>query len=494
MRLLQNKRFLISLIIMHFLWLMPNCMAQNDQKQKNEKEFNNFQNKVTNDFENFQSKNDSIFLHFLESAWKEFHLFREENKVRVKPIKQPFVDSVKMKIEKVPIKNDIQGHQEIMEQGSDQSQERILEESKGKHDFTSSVDFFGQQVDLPANNDLPAVKTINTAEIIKYYTSYLANKQMVNSTGVIYQFAQERLLNDWGYLYLVILASEKFYQEMNNRVLFVWMTLLKKGFDVKLGHDAKNIYLLVNFEHRIFNNLYVNILNQRYYVYTLPLQSEPQAEISSYETVYPHEVKPVSQMIFTLPLLNGQMFSRKVIYNGDTFSLSLGLPLIDYMNAYPACELSVYFNAPASEKAMRSMDKILSTELTGKSETEKVAMLLNFVQRSFPYKIDEQQFGKEKYMFADETMYYPYSDCEDRAILLSKLIERYTSLKTVGLEYSDHVSLGVMFTKPLQGDLVYFKGEKYYICDPTYIGAQIGMAMDFMKTETPSFIQTSLKN
>ena len=500
MNLLLKRHFLIFLLLMHFAGFMPNSMAQNDQKQKNEKEFNNFQHKITNDFENFESKNDSIFLRFLENSWKEFKLFREEMKIRAKPVEQPVVGGLKGNIEVPPVKKSIQGNQQFNQQELEQPREMIpgqaTETTKPgeRPGYGREVDFFGQRVELPANNDLPSVKTISITEIINYYKSYLINKPMISSSEAIYEFARERSLNDWGYLYLLILSSEKYYHEMNNRVLFVWMTLLKSGFDVKLGHDAKNIYLLINFEHRIYNKMYVNILTQRYYVYTLPGQSEPQTEISSYETAYSQNVKPVSQMIYTIPVLNGQMFYRKVIYDLDTFSLSLTLPLIDYLNAYPDCDLLVYFRAPVSEKAMRSIDKLFSPILAGKSETEKVAILLNFVQRSFPYKIDEEQFGKENYLFAEETLYYPYSDCEDRAVLLSKLVEHYTGLKTLGLEYSDHVSLGVKFTKPMQGDFVYYMGEKYYICDPTYIGAKIGMAMDFMKTQTPSLIQTSLKN
>ncbi|MEI7897710.1 MAG: hypothetical protein WCJ26_11795 [bacterium] len=500
MRLIPKRHLLILILLIPFWGFIPQAVAQDTQKQKNEKEFNEFQSKITSDFIGFLSKNDSIFLRFLETSWKEFNLFKEDVTVRIKPAEQPFVDSLHVNTEEPPVKRTIQVKQPIEQSIPDKPAETHPEDSKetaspvGMSANTYGVDFFGQKADLPVSYDLPSARTITNAEIISYYKSYMANKAMAGNVGPIFQFAQERSLNDWGYLYLVILASEKYYPEMYNRVLFVWMTLLKHGFDVKIGHDAKNIYLLVNFQDKIFNKQYVIIASQRYYVYTFPNQHEPQSEISSYETLYSQAVKPVSLIIPELPGLTGHITVRDVFVGHDTFPLALTLPLIEFMNAYPDCELSVYFTAPASERAMKSMDKLLLPILIGKTETEKVAVILNFVQKSIPYKVDEAQFGKENYLFADETLYYPFSDCEDRAILLSKLVERYTGLKTIGLDYPEHVSLGVNFTKPMQGDYIIFNTEKYYICDPTYIGAKIGMAMGFMKDQNPRIILTIPKN
>ncbi len=494
MHFLQKRHLLIFILLIPFCGFVPQVISQDTQKQKNEKEFNEFQKKISNDFSGYKDKNDSIFLRFLETSWKNFRVFTEEIKVSVKPVEQPVVGALKGNTEEPPVKKNFQENKPFNqpEQPGKTIPEETIETIKTgeKSGFSSGIFFFRQPVELPACSDLPSVTTINSAEIINYYKSYLVNKPMAGSAGAIYQFAIERSLNDWGFLYLLILASEKYYPEMNNRVLFVWMAMLKRGFDVRIGHDAKNIFLLVNFGNRIFNKLFVNIASHRYYVYNFPRQPEPTNDISSYEAVSPTPVISVSLLVDELPGLIGQTFYRKVVFSHDTVSLSLTLPLIEFMNAYPDCELPVYFHTPASDKAMKSMDKLLLPTLTGKSETEKVATILNFVQKSIPYKIDEMQFGKENYLFADETLYYPYSDCEDRAILLSKLVERYTNLKSIGLDYPEHVSLGIKFTKQIQGDFVNFNGEKYYICDPTYMGAKIGMAMDFMKDQNPQIIQT----
>ena len=378
---LKLKRYILFFILLiHFAGFIPQSIAQDTQKHKNEKEFNEFQNKITSDFNSFQDKNDSIFLRFLETSWKEFKLFREEIKLRVKPVEQPVSGAMKGNTEEPPVKKSIQENQNFNQSEPEPPMEPAPNSDKGiknpgeKSDYPNGIEFFRQRVELPGSYDLPSLRTISNAEIINFYKSYILNKLMSNPAEAISKFAQEISLNDWGCLYLLILASEKYYPEMNNRVLFVWMTMLKRGFDVRIGHDAKNIFLLVNFENRIFNKLYVNIATHRYYVYTFPRQPEPTTDINSYDAVTPQQVKPIALMIDELPVLSGQTFYRKVIFCHDTISLSLMLPLIEFMNAYPDCELPVYFNAPASEKVMKSMDKLLLPALTGKSDTEKVVL------------------------------------------------------------------------------------------------------------------------
>ena len=104
-------------------------------------------------------------------------------------------------------------------------------------------------------------------------------------------------------------------------------------------------------------------------------------------------------------------------------------------------------------------------------------MLINFVQTAFEYKVDAEQFGYERPLFANETLYYPYSDCEDRALFFATLVRELMGLDVVLLDYPDHIATAVHFTQDLKGDYLMVEGKKYLICDPTYIGANIGTCM-----------------
>jgi hypothetical protein len=49
------------------------------------------------------------------------------------------------------------------------------------------------------------------------------------------------------------------------------------------------------------------------------------------------------------------------------------------------------------------------------------------------------------------------------------------------LHYPGHLATAVRFNGAVQGDYLMIDGKKFLVCDPTYIGAPIGMAMDGYK-------------
>lgn len=115
--------------------------------------------------------------------------------------------------------------------------------------------------------------------------------------------------------------------------------------------------------------------------------------------------------------------------------------------------------------------------LENKSEIEAVNMLLRFVQTAFSYQTDKEQFNYEKVFFPEETLFYPYSDCEDRTILFSFLVKHLLKLDVIALRYSDHMAAAVEFSSQPKLDGFVHKNRHYTFADPTYINANIGMRM-----------------
>ena len=115
-------------------------------------------------------------------------------------------------------------------------------------------------------------------------------------------------------------------------------------------------------------------------------------------------------------------------------------------------------------------------------------MLLRFVQTAFVYRKDETQFGREKPFFAEETLFYPYSDCEDRSVLFAYLVRDLIGLEVIGLDYPGHISTAVKFSTEIKGDYIESKGKKYIICDPTYINASMGQCIPKYKNVRPDII------
>jgi len=110
---------------------------------------------------------------------------------------------------------------------------------------------------------------------------------------------------------------------------------------------------------------------------------------------------------------------------------------------------------------------------------DAVNWLLNFVQFAFQYKIDEENYGFERWNFAEKTIASNYSDCDDRAFLFAQLVRRLLDMPVVLILYSNiHLATAVRFDNPnTRGDYITINGQRYLICDPTFIGARLGMAM-----------------
>ena len=122
------------------------------------------------------------------------------------------------------------------------------------------------------------------------------------------------------------------------------------------------------------------------------------------------------------------------------------------------------------------------------TEQQAVNFLLRFVQTSLKYETDSEQFGEENYLFPEETLFYPYSDCEDRAVLFAWLVRSLLKLDVIGLDYPGHVAAAVSFSEKVNGASIDYHGKTYVVTDPTYINARAGMVMPGYRQHKPRVI------
>jgi hypothetical protein len=148
----------------------------------------------------------------------------------------------------------------------------------------------------------------------------------------------------------------------------------------------------------------------------------------------------------------------------------------------------LYSKASLSNQAKETLYPVLRKAIAGKTQAQAANILLNFVQTGFDYATDQQQVGYERPFYPDESLYYPYCDCEDRSILFACLVRELLGLDVVLLDYPEHLSTAVGFTENVEGDYLMLGDKKYIACDPTYIGADIGMSMPSMKKFNPVVI------
>jgi len=90
--------------------------------------------------------------------------------------------------------------------------------------------------------------------------------------------------------------------------------------------------------------------------------------------------------------------------------------------------------------------------------------LLYWVQTAFVYEYDDKVWGHDRAFFAEESLSYPYCDCEDRSILFSRLVRDLLGLDVILVFYPGHLATAVAFTDNVDGDYIELNGKHYIIC------------------------------
>ncbi len=301
-------------------------------------------------------------------------------------------------------------------------------------------------------------------------------------------------LNDWALYLLLHTIGNELYKDENKTNIFTWYMMVKLGYDTKVGYSEDKIYLMSSVKQSLYQIPFFNLNGKKYYILTPEGRLDSVGSIYTYEANYPNATAPLSFDMNTKAIkltTNEKIKDFKFKTNGKQYLIksSFSKDLIDFYKTFPQSEYQLYFHSKKSSFMATSLLSSLIPLIEGKSEIEAVNILLHFVQTSFAYKTDEEQFSYEKVFFPEETIFYPYSDCEDRSIIFSYLVENLLGLDVVGVKFSDHLATAVQFSNKIDGDSFEFEGKRYTISDPTYIYANAGMTMPQYKNKAFEIIK-----
>ncbi len=290
-------------------------------------------------------------------------------------------------------------------------------------------------------------------------------------------------LCDWAYLKYVEMMTEAYLgtADANATVFLQHYILTQSGYAVRLCRSQENgrLALLAAFDSSdIYGYRFMRIGSENFYIVdrTMP-------DGSYYVLDIPFEAECVMSSSVSMPVLENRPSRPRLLasktYPDVSADVDVNLNMMDFFGDYPlTSDWSLYSAASLSRQAKSCLYPVLKQAVSGKSEKEAVGLLLNFVQTSLEYMTDEEQFGYERPLFPDESLYYPYCDCEDRAILFSVLVREILGLDVVFLHYPGHLATAVAFSsEDVSGDNLIVDGRKFVVCDPTYINAGIGMSM-----------------
>ena len=296
-------------------------------------------------------------------------------------------------------------------------------------------------------------------------------------------------LNDWGVFLFVKTAAEALCNDENSCIVMQQFLLNELGYRAKMARrgDRNQLLLFVATDCMVYGHPYFTKEGLNYYningteacTFYMCNQDSKKAKT------------PVAMRLNNAPALNSGVVSRQRTNKAGNVSVSVNVSksLMDFYASMPQCDYGVYAKAPVAGSLAQEVLGTLRPLVQGKSEVDAANLLLNFVQTGFKYATDEEQFGFEKPFFVEELFYYPACDCEDRSVLFGWLVRELLGLDVVYLDYPNHIATAVQFKGDVKGDFLTVDGKRYTVCDPTYIGASIGMTMPNLRSAGVSILR-----
>ncbi len=330
--------------------------------------------------------------------------------------------------------------------------------------------------------------------------------------NLLYDCLQERKkhqFSDWAYYQMLLALTDKFYgKHTNEGTLVMGFLYSQSGYKMRFAHDNSKLYILVASQYSIFKKPFFYVDGECYYLLD---DIGDDSKMSVCKAKFPKE-SPLSLQISAVQDFSYNPVSERTITspkNPDfSFTIKSNKNYIDFFDTYPSSytdnnfmtRWAMYANTPLDKNITSQLYPQMRDKLNGMSPVEMVQQLDWWVQGSIDikrenpnqecllYAYDDDVWGFDRAFFGEETLFYPYCDCEDRSILLSHLVRDLVNLDVVLVYYPGHLAMAVNFPEDIPGDYVTLEGRKFTIVDPTYVGSDVGEAMPTFKDKGTTVI------
>ena len=460
-------------------------------KQTVQSRFDSYKSQKEKEFSDYRAKANAEFVEYVRQTWEKFN----SNAPVRKPEKEPYVppvilpeldDDIDIPDEEIDIPDIDFGNLD------DTPNVPIipLPEPKPSPDRPAiSFDFYGVECRVGFDqSDKIMLKDVDEDSVADMWEA-LSSPSYDNVMTDCIALKESLKLCDWGYYQLVKTTADKIYGARDEAVVLTAYVMANSGYKLRMGRlGTGRLCVLLGTEDGVYDCLSVTIDGEDFYLF----------ENTDCNSIYIMKKGFPNEDGINLSINKQQKFGyspnseRTLVseaYRNVSASVKTNRNMIDFYDTYPCpfrkeepgTSWVYYANAPLDSEIQATLYPTLKSAIAGKSQKEAANILLNFVQTAFEYKTDGEYWGYERPLFAAETLHYPYSDCEDRSILFSRLIRDLMNLDVVFLHYEGHLATAVAFDEDISGDHIKVNGRKYLVCDPTYINAPIGMEMPDVK-------------
>lgn len=337
------------------------------------------------------------------------------------------------------------------------------------------IPFYGLHFDggIQPDSTFNLSDTLSTVSVIAWYKK--VEEQQYNVViDSLRSFRNKYELNDWLYYQLIRKVSESLVAkslDYNAYTLYKWYFLSASGFDARLAISGSHLIFYILNEEDIADVPFFTLADKKYMC--LNIHDFEPFEMHAIPLVLKVKgaIHPFSYAVTKLPEFEPDHYVTKNYdftykYQPYHFTLVFNTELKALFKNYPVLDFGAYFNIPLSKATYQSLIPLLKTNLKGMDRIQGVDYLMRFTRYAFLYENDQTNFGKEKRLSPEETLFSPYSDCDDRAGLFFYLVREIYDMPMIALLYPGHLTIAVAFERPF-GTIVTYAGKQYTICEPT---------------------------
>ncbi len=350
-----------------------------------------------------------------------------------------------------------------------------------------AIDFFGDGLEVPWRKALAkSLSSTDESGFSAIWTAWSGGSD--EAVRVMAEYADQHHLNGWGYYQLVKRFSEQVYaaNRPDERIALQAFLLSQLKFRAKVAACGSRLVLLLPFEEQVYSVPYLVIGSSKYYIYSYG--HDTSAGYRTYENSFSYADRNLSLAFdgkMEVGSTTAMEFPRMSALLNEPLSVPMSVGTVALLLNYPIIDNVVFYRQGVLPAFGSKVLSTLRRKVAGKSETEAVGFLLNFVQNGFEYITDNEAFGRQKQLFIEESFYYGRNNCKDRVGVFSWLVRELVGLDLIFVRFEgnaasngvSHITCAVGFNGPVEGDAFNYKGRRYVMCDPTYINAGIGMTM-----------------
>ena len=352
-------------------------------------------------------------------------------------------------------------------------------------------DFFGSHIAIAIDDDCRFKLESNTNQGVSKAVGALAKNDKYTVVLQDCLDARDKLkLNDWAYYSMLIKLGETFFGgKCNEATLLSAYLYCMSGYQMRFAFDrsTRKLLILVACDQLVSGAPYCRYDGVKFFIFSNEANSG-SIELEWCTYALPKE-KAMSLWMKDEPQFadDARLVKHRPYQAAQPVAYKVNKNLIDFYDTYPVPSTDgdeysrwiYYAQTPMSENAQATVYPELRKQLAGKSTFEQLRTIMYFIE-GYRYGYDDEVWGHDRAFFPDETLFYPMSDCEDHAILLSRLVRDLMGLPTALVYYPGHLAAAVCVDEDIPGDYLVTGNTKYLVCDPTIYYGDPGKTMTQM--------------